>query len=943
MASTPSEQIKKWLESHPSFVERWMDDNPSVVGKWILKNPEKMSGVLESRHEILENLLDANPQIMEKYSQRRRNKVSIQRSATAYSRSDDRDRKRKDSKNNGDATSSNDGTPTTPRKRSQSKQFLRQDFARSKARSYLHASEPTMQSDSLERGLSKRYPLRRASSLPPGPIHSLSILLESRVRIPQHTTLDRERKLELKSKNEREFFLELVKDISHDLHLKRLISRILTNVSLLVDAEQSCLFLIEGPKGKEVLVSHTPGSNSDSPISFSRGGKESDREDNAAVQVPMGYGIVGRVAESGKQVNIPNTDKDPLYEEEFHPCGVYQVKSLLCMPIRNSEDDVIGVVEVVNKHPDGTAFNRDDEKLLETYLTFCGIGITNAQVFRNYMREYDRNRALLEVVHDVFEEQTSLENVVQKVMQRAQSLLKCERCSVILLKDPTEMEVTFSKMFEMTTSVNGHSSTTYSTGEVKFINGVMQHVAETGDTLNIHDAENDPRFDPDLDQASGFRTRSILCMPIRDNKIRIIGVAQIVNRTDGHPFDENDEQLFEAFTIFCGLGINNTIMYNEMCKAVAKQKVALEVVSYHACSTQYDVEKLEKTTVPESSLAKIHSMDFDDFELDPDGMLKASLGIFTDSGMIEKFNINYETMCRFLLTVRKNYRNVSYHNFRHAFNVQQVMFAILQGTCMKEILTDVEQLALLVGSICHDLDHRGTNNAFQLKSHSSLSQLYGAKATMEYHHFNHAVMILNSQDHNIFATLTSEQYTQVMKLLKHAILATDLAQYFKLRNTFTTLTESSQYNWELKEHRDTLRAMLMTACDVGAITKPWEIQKHVVELVTKEFFAQGDKERKELNIEPHVMFDRSRKDELPQMQVSFIDTVCIPLYQALQKIDSKLNVMYEGVKANRLKWSSLITRRKSAGDASRGTSASDGLHAGEATKTNRLRKSSKNI
>ena len=44
---------------------------------------------------------------------------------------------------------------------------------------------------------------------------------------------------------------------------------------------------------------------------------------------------------------------------------------------------------------------------------------------------------LLEVAHDLFEEQTCLDNVVQKIMQRAQSLLKCERCSVMLVKDPT--------------------------------------------------------------------------------------------------------------------------------------------------------------------------------------------------------------------------------------------------------------------------------------------------------------------------------------------------------------------------------------------------------------------------------------------------------------------------------------------------------------------------
>ena len=48
------------------------------------------------------------------------------------------------------------------------------------------------------------------------------------------------------------------------------------------------------------------------------------------------------------------------------------------------------------------------------------------------------------------------------------------------------------------------------------------------------------------------------------------------------------------------------------------------------------------------------------------------------------------------------------------------------------------------------------------------------------------------------------------------------------------------------------RAMMMTACDVAAITKPWEIQKEVAQLVTAEFFDQGDIERYQLGEQPIV-------------------------------------------------------------------------------------------
>lgn len=95
-------------------------------------------------------------------------------------------------------------------------------------------------------------------------------------------------------------------------------------------------------------------------------------------------------------------------------------------------------------------------------------------------------------------------------------------------------------------------------------------------------------------------------------------------------------------------------------------------------------------------------------------------------------------------------------------------------------LQDIEKLAIIVGCLCHDLDHRGTNNMFQAESHSLLSQLYGTKVKMEKHNFNHCIRILNTPGHNIFAHLKPRTYVTVIKYIKEAILATDLADHFSL-------------------------------------------------------------------------------------------------------------------------------------------------------------------
>lgn len=56
--------------------------------------------------------------------------------------------------------------------------------------------------------------------------------------------------------------------------------------------------------------------------------------------------------------------------------------------------------------------------------------------------------------------------------------------------------------------------------------------------------------------------------------------------------------IFEAFAIFCGLGIHNTQMYENACKLMAKQKVALECLSYHATAPNDDTERLSKDDIP---------------------------------------------------------------------------------------------------------------------------------------------------------------------------------------------------------------------------------------------------------------------------------------------------------------------------------------------------------
>ena len=77
-------------------------------------------------------------------------------------------------------------------------------------------------------------------------------------------------------------------------------------------------------------------------------------------------------------------------------------------------------------------------------------------------------------------------------------------------------------------------------------------------------------------------------------------------------------------------------------------------------------------------------------------LLQAALRMFIDMDFPGRFHIEYNVLCRFLVSVRKNYRPVAYHNWRHAFNVAQMMFAILHNTQWWKKLGEVKTYKLML-------------------------------------------------------------------------------------------------------------------------------------------------------------------------------------------------------------------------------------------------------
>ncbi len=152
-----------------------------------------------------------------------------------------------------------------------------------------------------------------------------------------------------------------------------------------------------------------------------------------------------------------------------------------------------------------------------------------------------------------------LDELLNLIMQETTSLMDADRSTLFILD--SERQEIWSKIAQKA----GVKEIRQQLGK-----GISGYVAQTGETLNIPDAYQDERFDPSTDRKTGFRTRSILCMPVwephpQEKKREIIGVIQVLNKRDG-AFAKEDETLLEALAGQVAISIANSQLYHRLEK-----------------------------------------------------------------------------------------------------------------------------------------------------------------------------------------------------------------------------------------------------------------------------------------------------------------------------------------------------------------------------------------
>ncbi|XP_045558280.1 cAMP and cAMP-inhibited cGMP 3',5'-cyclic phosphodiesterase 10A isoform X3 [Salmo salar] len=613
--------------------------------------------------------------------------------------------------------------------------------------------------------------------------------------------------------------------------------------------------------------------------------------------ITFGTTIAAHVATTRKILLVEDITGDERFPEgtgQDSDSGIH-VYSVLCLPILTAIGDLIAILEL-HRHRGHEPFNISNQEVATANLAWASVAIHQVQVCRGLAKQTELNDFLLDVSKTYFDNIVAIDSLLEHIMIYAKNLVNADRCALFQV-DHNNKEL-YSDLFDIGEENEG-KPVFRKTKEIRFSieKGIAGQVARTGEVLNIPDAYADPRFNREVDLYTGYTTRNILCMPIV-SRGTVIGVVQMVNKLSGSAFTKTDENNFKMFAVFCALALHCANMYHRIRHSECIYRVTMEKLSYHSICTSEEWKTLTKLDLPTPLYKEIELFHFDISQFEE---LWPAVFVYMVHNSCGETSFELEKLCRFTMSVRKNYRRVPYHNWKHAVNVAHCMYAILQKTT--GIFTEIEKKGLLIACLCHDLDHRGYSNTYLQKFDHPLAALYST-STMEQHHFSQTVSILQ-EGHNVFSNLTSSEYEQVLEIIRKAIIATDLALYFGNRKQLAELLTTEALDLNNHQHRDRVIGLMMTACDLCSVTKLWPITRLTANDIYAEFWAEGD-EMKKIGIQPIPMMDRDKKKEVPQGQVGFYNAVALPCYTTLSELFPPSSPLLEACKENLGQWEKIV-------------------------------------
>jgi len=369
-----------------------------------------------------------------------------------------------------------------------------------------------------------------------------------------------------------------------DTVLHEMLRSITLKTRELLNADRTTIFLLDEEKN-ELWSTVTKGEGSDS----------------AEIRINADQGIAGEVANSKKPVNIPydfyDDPRSNIAKEIYKNTG-YRTYTLLALPLLDDQGDLVAVVQSLNKlkqplaleatlseRIDINGFTSADEERFADFARSIQLILQSSRLFYKVAQKQRAALALMKASQSL-QSSLDLEETLKKVMEEAQTLMNADRSTVWLLDQEHN---------ELWTKIPNADGSLQETRIPKGA-GFAGQVATTGKPLRIpFDAYDHPKSETakQTDQKYGYRTCSLLCMPVFNTENELIGVTQLINKKkqgdfpEYNPadwpkapdywkasFDHNDQEFMEAFNLQAGVALQNAQLFDKV-KQQAREQLSL--------------------------------------------------------------------------------------------------------------------------------------------------------------------------------------------------------------------------------------------------------------------------------------------------------------------------------------------------------------------------------
>ena len=294
----------------------------------------------------------------------------------------------------------------------------------------------------------------------------------------------------------------------------------------------------------------------------------------------------------------------------------------------------------------------------------------------------------------------------------------------------------------------------------------------------------------------------------------------------------------------------------------------------------------------------INTFDFDTCFIDECFVLKNIAGyIFKNFLASICFEIDEIALTKFIGLVCENYNKNHFHNFQHAVNVLQMTNMLLIETEIYKKVKSNILFATLIASLCHDLNHPGNTNSYEINSFSKLARLYNDNSVLENHHCTLTFELLEYA--GLLKYFKADDFKEFRKTIVTCILGTDMSRHNEFIIKFGNFNFERE-NFVIDEQIFIMNSLLHCA-DLSNSIKDFEISFEWSKRISLEFYEQTIKE--ELEGLPSLSFMKVH-DNLTMClnEIAFITNISIPMWELVKTKIPKLQILFIRCENTLKKW-----------------------------------------